>query len=285
MSDFGAQVRDESTVVDGHRLHYLRAGEDGPPLVLLHGGIIDAAHLSWGAAVEPLASDFRVYALDMLGYGGSAKPDASYATTMHVDVVRGFLDAVGLDSARLAGVSLGGGVALGLALDHPDRVDRLAVVDGYGLGRDLPNGLLTYVLAQVPAVNRLSVALLRRSRGLTRASLTGLVHDDDVLTDDLVDAVYEELQRPGVGRAFRRWRQAEVTRDGYRTVYTDRLDDLAVPTLVAHGAHDDLFPLAWAERAAERIPDAELHTFEDCAHWPPRERPDECNDAVASFLA
>lgn len=64
-----------------------------------------------------------------------------------------------------------------------------------------------------------------------------------------------------------------------------RLGELGVPTLVAHGAHDDLFPLAWAERAAETVPDADLHVFDECAHWPPREAPDECVDTLASFLS
>lgn len=274
----------ESVAVDGHRIHYLRAGEDGPPVVLLHGGIIDAAHLSWGAAIGPLAADHRVYAVDLLGYGDSDRPDVQYSTALHVEVIGGFVDAVGLERAHLAGVSLGGGVGLGLALEAPERVRKLVLVDSYGLGRELPNGLLSYAAAQLPVLNKLSLALLRRSRRLTRASLGNVVYDPEAIPDEVVDDLYELLQRPGVGTAFRSWRKYEVTRAGYRTVYRDRLADLEAPTLLLHGREDEVFPVEWAERARERIPDAELRVFEACAHWPPRERPDAANEAIAEFL-
>jgi pimeloyl-ACP methyl ester carboxylesterase len=280
-----ADVTDRSIVVNGHRLHYLTAGEDGPVLVLLHGGIIDAAHLSWGAAIDALAADFRVIALDLLGYGESEIPDVEYSTALHVDVVEGFLDAIDVGRANVVGVSLGGGVALGLALQAPQRVERLVIVDSYGLGSDLPNGDVSYALARLPALNELSVSLLRRSRRLARASLGSILYDPESISEALVDDFYDHLQRPGVGTAFRRWRHHEVTRAGYRTVYVDRLDGIEHPVLVLHGAEDELFPVAWARRAADRLANAELRVFAECGHWLPREKPAECNEAVATFLS
>jgi pimeloyl-ACP methyl ester carboxylesterase len=277
-------IEERSIIVDGYRLHYLTAGDSGPVVCLLHGGIIDAAHLSWGAAIEALADDFQVIALDLLGYGESEIPDIEYSTALHVDVVGAFLDAIDVGSANVVGVSLGGSVALGLALGEPEKVDRLVVVDSFGLGRDLPNGDLSYALSRVPALNRLSVALLRRSRRLARASLGAILYDPDAIPDELVDAFYSHLQRPGVGLAFRRWRGQEVTREGYRTVYVDRLGEIDAPTLVLHGAADELFPVAWAERAAERLPEGDLRVFEECGHWLPREKPAACNEAIATFL-
>lgn len=278
------RIEDGSAVVDGHRLHYLAAGDSGPVVLLLHGGIIDAAHLSWGAAIAPLAAEFRVIALDLLGYGASEIPDIEYSTALHVEVVEKFLDAIDVSQANVVGVSLGGAVALGLALRSPERVDRLAVVDSFGLGCDLPNGDLSYVLSRLPILNRCSIALLRRSRRLAGASLGAIVHDSDAIDEELVDEFYAHLQRPGVGLAFRRWRRHEVRRAGYRTVYTDRFEEITHPTLVLHGAEDDLFPVAWAERAADRLPDADLRVVEACGHWLPREKPAACNDALAAFL-
>lgn len=277
-------VEDRSVVVDGYRLHYLTAGDTGPVVVLLHGGIIDAAHLSWGAAIDALAADFRVIALDLLGCGESEIPDVGYSTALHVDIVDTFLEAIDIDRAHVVGVSLGGGIALGLALNAPEKVERLVLVDSFGLGRELPNGDLSYLLSRLPVLNRLSIALLRRSERLAGASLSGIVHDPDSIPPELVEVFYAHLQRPGVGTAFRRWRRGEVTRSGYRTVYTDRFGEVTRPTLLLHGAEDDLFPVAWAERAAARIPDAELRVVEDCGHWLPREKPAECNEAIAAFL-
>lgn len=279
-----AQATDEWVTVDGNRLHYLRSGNSGPPIVLLHGGIIDAAHLTWGAAIEPLAQNAQVYALDLLGYGRSDRPDRSYSTAMHVETVADFIETVGLGTAHIVGASLGGGIGLGVALDHPDRVGRLIAVDSFGLGRALPRGLLTYLVAQVPVLNKLSLALLRRSRSLTETSLEALVADPDVISGNLVDEVFEQLQDRGVGKPFRRWRRHEATPRGYRTVYRDRLSALSVPTLLLHGADDDLFPVDWAESAAESSPAVDLEVFEECGHWLPRERPDACVAAIKRFI-
>lgn len=271
---------DRSIPVDGTRLHYLEAGEEGPTVVLLHGGIIDAAAVSWGAVIEPLAQHCRVLALDLPGYGESQLPAGELTIETHIDAVSGFLDAVDADDPTLAGLSMGGAIALGLAFREPERVAGLVLVDSYGLGRELPNGLLSYLLARVQVFNRVAIALFRRSRAVTRASLGGIVHDLDSLDSDAVDAVFQEVQRPTAGVAFRRFREHEITRDGYRTCYLDRLDGLAVPTRLVHGRHDEVVPLSWAARAAERIPDAELTVLEDCAHWPPRENPEAVVSAI-----
>ncbi|MEF8876118.1 MAG: alpha/beta fold hydrolase [Haloarculaceae archaeon] len=270
---------------DGTAIHYLAAGDPSDPTVLLlHGGVVDCASLSWGGLLDDLAEGRHVLAPDLAGYGESDRPDADYSTAWHVGVVESFLDDRGLDSPSVVGLSLGGGVALGLALRSPDRVDHLVPVDSYGLGRDLPNGLLTWALSRVPQLNRLSLWLLARSERLTRASLGGIVVDPSSVPEEVVAELHELVGRPGAGEAFRRWRRAEVTRDGYRTDYTDRLDAVDVPTLFVHGEADDLFPVEWARAAAERVPDARLETFEGVAHWPPREAPDRLLAALDAFL-
>lgn len=264
----------ETTVVDGDRIHYREAGDTADPtILLLHGGIIDAADVSWGAVIEPLAADCHVIAPDLLGYGQSTLPAEPYPVSCHVDVIEGFVDELGLDAPSVAGLSLGGAVGLGLALRRPDTVEDLLLIDSFGLGRELPNGLLSYALARFQLPNKIAIALFRRSRRLTKASLAGIVADLDELPEAAVDAVYEEVQRPTAGVAFRRFREAEVGRDGYRTAYVDDLPELQVPTRLLHGAEDEVVPLAWAERAADRISESELVVLESCAHWPPREAP------------
>ncbi len=266
-------------------MHYLAAGDpDAPPLVLVHGGIIDAAHVSWGGVLESLARDYHVVAPDLLGYGRSAKPDVTYSLSFHVDALDSFVETVGLESTAIAGISMGGGAALGLALRSSAAVDRLVLIDSYGLGRELANGWLTALLSKTAVFNKAAIALMRRSRGFTKASLENIVHDTDALSEDAVDAVWEEVKRPGVGRAYRSFRAAEVTSDGYRTDFSDRLDVLAVPTLLLHGAHDEVFPHRWSERAAARIPDSEFHLLTECAHWAPRERPAAVIDLIREFV-
>ncbi|MDS0259956.1 alpha/beta hydrolase [Haloarcula sp. S1CR25-12] len=277
-------VTDGAVTAEGNRIHY-REGGSGPTVVLLHGGIIDAAHVSWPPVIDRLTPDYRVVAPDLLGYGESEVPPGSYSIQRHAAVVAGVLDELDLGPVTLVGVSVGGGVAMQVALDRPDLVARLVPIDSYGLGRELPNGLLSYALARVQLGNEIAVAAFRRSRRLTRASLGGIVHDLDSLPAAAVDAVYREVQRPTAGVAFRRFRDAEVTRGGYRTTFTDRFTEFSVPTHVLHGAHDDLFPVAWARRAVDRIPGAELTVLGDCAHWAPRENPAAVAEHVESAIS
>ncbi len=283
------ELREVRATADGVGIHYLRADpgtpDGGPPVLLFHGGIIDAARLSWGGVIEPLAAalDQPVIAPDFAGYGGSDRPVAAYSTAYHVETMRAFLNALGVSRVDCCGLSLGGGVALGLALSD-DRVERLVALDSFGLGTELPRGRLSWAVAQVPALNRLSVALLRRSEGFRRASLEGLVADSATIGEDVHAAFAALLQRPDPGHAFRRWRAAEVTRSGYATTYVDLLPELQQPVLFLHGAADDVFPPAWSERAADLAPDGECVVLPDCGHWPPRERPDEVIERVAGFL-
>lgn len=274
------EVREADVRVLGRRMHYLTAGEGGPPVVLLHGGIVDAARVSWGAAIEPLAAGGTVLAPDLPGYGRSELPDGPLPLEVHVDAVEAFLDELGLDEPVVAGLSMGGGVGLGLALRDPARVGHLVALDAYGLGRELANGWLTWLLAKVQVTNHVSVALLARSRRFAELSLSGLVYDVDALPEDAVDAVMEEARNPQAGKAFRRFRAAEVTRHGYRTCYLESLSRLAVPTTLVHGEADRVLPPRWSVRAAERIPEADLHLLEACGHWPTRERTDRVVDIV-----
>lgn len=277
-------VERRRTDVGGFELRYLRAGESGSPVLLLHGGQIDAAHVSWGEAIEPLAEEHRVYVPDLLGYGYSATPDVPYSTKRHVSVVEEFMDAVDLERAGVAGTSMGGGIGIGLALRSPRRVSRLAAVSSHGLGRELPNGKLTYLLSRQGTTNRVSVALLARSRAVTRAGLEALVADSASVTPELVDQVQELARLPNAGRGYRSWRKNEVGPRGFRTDYTDRLDGLEMPTLFVHGTEDEVFPARWSERAAARVGDGESWILENCGHLVARERPEAVNERLLEFF-
>lgn len=270
--------------VDGHRIRYYEAGT-GPTVLLLHGGIIDAAPVSWGAVVDPLAENFRVVAPDLLGYGDSDVPDVAYTLSKHTETIARFVEELDLTELAVVGLSMSGAIGLGLALDADVSVRQLALIDSYGLGRELPNGRLSWALARVQVFNQLAIALFRRSRRLTKASLAGIVADVDSLSPTAVDQVWKYARYPNAGVAFRSFRAYEVTCAGYRTDFTPRLSDLNVPTLLIHGARDEVVPVEWAKRAAARIPDTDLWMLENCAHWPPREDPEMVVALLEEFLA
>jgi pimeloyl-ACP methyl ester carboxylesterase len=269
----------------GLRVHCLVAGEESSPVVLLHGGGIDSARFSYKHAVGPLAHSRRVFAPDWPGYGESESPDVEHTSGFYAGLLGPILDALKLERASLVGISMGGGAALAFSLRSPERVEKLVLVDSYGLGSEIPWGRLGYLLVRAPFVNDLTWALLRRSRRMVRWSLYNAVHDRRVVTDEMVEEARRALARPGAGRAFQSWQKNEVGWKGLRTDFADRLGELRVPTLIVHGEHDRFVPVAWARRAHERIPDSELRVLRDCGHMPPRERPEEFNEVVGRFLA
>ena len=270
--------------VDGLQIRCLTAGAVGPPTLLLHGGGFDSAEFSYGLIVGPLSRGRRVFAPDWPGYGGSDKPDLDYDLAYYVDFLGSLMDALGLGRAALIGISMGGGAALGFALSKPERVERLVLVDSYGLGREIPRGRLGYFLARMPLAADLIYALMRRSRLILRLGLLSVVHDRRAVTDDLTEKARGLLNEPDSGRAFRSFRENEVHWDGLRTDFSDRLGEITGPTLIIHGTHDRAVPVAWARRAHRRLPNSELRVFHGCGHWPPRERPEEFNLAVEGFL-
>jgi len=278
--------------LDGLSVAYLTAGPDDhegdsdPPIVLLHGGGLDRAALSWKFTIPALTTDRRVYAPDWPGFGESDPPDLpdeEISTDYFLTVLDRFLDALDLVDVTLCGISMGGGVALGYALSNPERVSRVALLDSYGLGGAVPGGRLAHLFVQSSLPSDLVTALLRRSRRLTALSVRGIVAPGN-LTDDLIDEVYEIVTRPKSTDTWGAFQRNEVGPTGLRTNYVDQLPDLSVPTLVLHGERDSLVPAEWAVRAGPSIPDREIRILPDCGHWPPRERPETTNEHLRAFL-
>lgn len=281
----GKNVEDGWLEVDGLRVHYLHAGEENVPVLLLHGGGYDSASLSYKHAIGPISEQRRVFAPDWPGYGQSDKPKVEYTTEYYVGFLDRLMNVLGLEKASLVGISMGGAISLGFALRSPHRVEKLVLVDSHGLGGEVPGGAASYALVRLPLLNRLVWAALKRSRRMVRASLETTFYDPRAVTENLVDEVYQLVKKPGAGQAWRTWQENEIEREGLRTNYVDRLPELAVPTLILHGAEDGYVPVSWARRAHALMKNSTLNVFEQCGHWLTLERPEEFNGVVLGFLA
>ncbi|MBO4247801.1 alpha/beta hydrolase [Halomicrobium sp. IBSBa] len=266
--------------VDGDdvTVRYLTAG-DGPPLLFLHGIGLDAAAVSGRYALPALAEEYTVYALDFPGHGESEKPRRTYTTDYYVDTLSAFVDELAISGASVVGVSMGGAVALGHALDG-GRPERLVLVDSYGLGADAYWRTGASLALRVPFADSLLWGSMG-SRAAVRTSLRTM--SGATLPDELVDDVYETIS-PATMRTLRSWQRHEFQADGLRTDYTARLSELDVPTLLVHGSEDPLLPVSWSERASELLPDGQFLAAKGCGHWPHRERPERFNRAVTAFL-
>ncbi|QRV17144.1 alpha/beta hydrolase [Haloterrigena salifodinae] len=272
------------TTVGDCRIAYRRAGTSGPPVVLCHGAGIDDATVSWCHAIDALSEDYRVYAIDWPGYGRSTG-SVTHTIETYVDVLDGFLESLPYERVSLVGISMGGGAALGYALERPERIERLALVDSYGLGGRLPNALPWKLLSRVPGMTEFGKIAAGATTDSVRLVLDSLVADSSALSDGFVEDARAKLMEPGSIQAFTEFQGNELSYDGrVATNFVDDLESLSVPTLLSHGEDDPLVPLEWSVRAADRIPDAELDVIENCGHWAPRERPERFNESLRNWL-
>lgn len=259
--------------------HY--AAGSGDPVVLLHGCGLDAATVSYRYLLPELAEEHRVHAIDFPGHGHSDKPATRYTTDFFRRVLRAYLEELDVESPSLVGISMGGSVALGHALEHD--VDRLVLVDSYGLGGDAAWRPAASVGLRIPMAHQQWWRQFSASPAAVRSHLRGVTAGTP--PDDLVEDVYAAVQDDAVGRTVRSWQRSEFRASGLQTDYRDRLSNLETETLLVHGRSDPLLPASWSERAAERLPDGEVRVYRGTGHWPPRERPERFNADVTGFLA
>ncbi len=271
--------------VQGLRIHCLAAGEGGSPVVLLHGGGIDSASLSWGAALEALAATHRVFAPDLPGYGQSAKPEIQYTTEFYVDFLVHLLEALQLPKASLVGLSLGGAITLGFALEYPDRVDQLVIVDPYGIMPRVAWHKFSYLFVISP-FNELSARFVKKSKRMVRSLLLStFISNPARLSKALVDELYQAMQEPGAGKAWTSYQRYELSWNGVRHNYLKRLPEIHVPTLFINGEKDTVVPMVYAREAHTQVKNSQLYIMSECKHWPMRDKPEEFNRVVAEFLS
>lgn len=262
--------------IQGLKVHYRDEGVAGtaPPLVLLHG--TSASLHTWDGWVAELARDHRIVRMDLPGFGLTGPdPGHRYAPEDDVAFLDAFFDELKLERVALAGNSLGGGIALHYALEHPQRVSRLILIDSSGLPHDK---IWSLELLALPGIGRIFRWTTPRSG--TRRMLEQVYADDSKVTEDLVDRYYELLLREGNRAALRaRWRIP-------RPSLADRLHEIDTPTLVLWGAKDEWLPAdPIACQFRDGIAGAELEIYPDLGHVPMEEGPVQTALRARAFLA
>ncbi len=276
------------TLPTGARVHFRRAGE-GEPVLLLHG--IAHSCRAWDRVIVPLAERYDVVALDLPGCGLSDKPDTDYSLGSQAVAVRFVLDQLGLDVVTAVGHSLGGGVAMTLSYHYPERVGRLALVSSGGLGKELHPIFRLATLPVVPeqVMRGLFHPLARLPRNtvttlLTRATGDPFFVDPDAHRDEL-EELLRTMEDPQAQRAFLSMLRSASSIAGQAVSALDRLGLATFPMLIVWGRQDGVFPLQHALRAQEAVPHARLVVLDNCGHFPQIEATAEFNAALLDWLA
>ena len=254
---------------------YLRTGQ-GPPLVLLHG--IPSSSYLWRDVIEPLSATFEVLAPDLLGFGDSDKRmDVDLSIAAQARYVVAFMETIGVHQAAVAGHDIGGGVAQLMAVDEPQRVARLILIDSI-VDNNWP--IPDIARLKEPAWDQIMVNIDLR-RGLRKGLEAGMATPDRV-TDEMVDEWTRPFQDLGGRRAYLRAARALNNRD--LTSRAKHIDEIETPTLILWGANDAFLEPGWAETLHHRLRESTVQIIDPGGHFLPLDRPDAVVEAITRFL-
>jgi pimeloyl-ACP methyl ester carboxylesterase len=269
-----------TVAVNGQRLAYLDVGQ-GRPVILIHG--FGGSMWQWEHQQIPLSSEFRVITPDLIGSGLSDKPDIEYRPDQMLDYFLAFMDALDIRQAALVGNSMGAGLAIGMAVAHPDRVSRVVLIDG------LPAHVRERLTS--PSIQR---ALDTRAPSwlasfgnwlfgglMIESVLKEIVHDPALLTPAVLERSDRNRRRPGLMAPLMTVRD---TLPLWESGFARRIGDVRHPTLILWGVEDRVFPLPVGEELQRMIAGSVLVRIPNAGHIPQWERPDLANRAMIDFL-
>ncbi|HKB34377.1 MAG TPA: alpha/beta fold hydrolase [Candidatus Dormibacteraeota bacterium] len=288
-------ISSEFIEVGSLRVHHSHGGR-GTPVVFIHG-LGSSGYMEWRYNLEDTAARHRVFAPDLPGYGRTEKPRARYTIQYFARFVERYMEDRGLRSAAVVGASLGGRIALEVALEQPRLVRRLVLVNALGLGRPkVTAAQMTYGLVTLPRVGEAAMRfardalhwappnIIRRVAARYAGASADLVKSMD---DGYLDNLREMYATDGFHNAYLTTIRSLINPGalfGGNHDVTARLNELKVPVQLIWGADDPLFPVAHAGRAHAMIARSRLAVIEGAGHSPQAERPEEFNRVLRRFL-
>jgi len=270
------QITENYTYIDGHKIAFREQGE-GSPVILIHG--IPTNSLMWRAIIPQLAKTHRVIAPDLLNYGQSAKPkSADVSINAQSRMLVKLMDALGARRADIVAHDIGGGVAQLMAVNYPERLRKLVLMDSVCFDSwPIPE---FQPLQQTTAETAMS---LREFVDMMRGFMPSGVSDKSAMTDDVIQLYLAPWSTDDGKRAF--FRNLRRLNHEYTQAIADELKKLPHQTLVMWGDKDPFQKPEYALKLAEAIPNAELVWIKDAGHWLIDEKPDEIGGHINRFLA
>jgi len=259
--------------VEGARVRYIDSGGDKPPVVLIHG--FASSVEAWATIIPDLIKGHRVLAMDLKGFGWTDRPEGDYSPSAQARIVLALMAQRGIDRAALVAHSWGSSVALQVAMQKPEAVTRIALYDAWVYEAQLP---AFFHWSRADGVGETLFGLYYKERPAEKMSLA--FYDKSYVTEDLVDAVEQALDRPGTVAAalaaVRGQRYAQVEHK-YRKVQR--------PTLLMWGREDVVTPVTFGERLARDLPNARLEVYPRCGHFPMLEAKEASTRDLLAFLS
>jgi pimeloyl-ACP methyl ester carboxylesterase len=272
-------------VANGVKLHYAEMGNPGAPLVLLLHGFPECWY-EWRYVMPRLAERFHVVAPDMRGFNWSERPRgvSNYGVDKVAADIAALVEALGYEKSHLVGHDWGGAVAWYFGMAHPDRLDKLVILNAPHPGpyqRELMRGkqlLRSYYIFffQLPLLPEAAIRLLLRS------SLRGTAFVPGAFSDEALDMYQHAISQPGAATAMLNYYRA-FARD---SLSLRRMDtSVRRPTLVIWGMKDFALIPELLDGLERWVPDLRVERVEESGHWVPEERPHLVTESLLEFLS
>lgn len=276
--------------VSGGPVRLYRGGDvDGPPVLLLHGAMLDTAQGVWRRVAPALAVDHHVHVVDLPRHGGSRPWRGKLDDAFFRRFLDELLDALELPKVALIGLSMGGGIAAGYALEHPERVSALVGVAPGGIGAKRQAHFFTWLFMRTPGLLRLTTWYLARfPQSIRKSMVTNLAAGADTRDFEAIiaGAVSEAEAKLAHGElALDDWQFHSYGPFSMRLNLLPELPRLSVPTLWVRGADDPLVGQAEMSAAAQAVPGSRLVTIADAGHIVTYDQPDEFIRLTRDFSA
>ena len=266
--------------VKDHRVVYLDIGQ-GTPVILIHG--FGGSMWQWEYQYHPLAQSHRVIIPDLIGSGLSDKPETLYSPAHLVQFFRDFMESLAIEHATLIGNSMGAGLAMAMALDHPEAVDRLVLISGFPpqVEASVASPQYRQFLLHRPPLWLATLGNQMAGRGTTERFLKEIIHQPELVSALVVERSFHNRQRGGLLTPL--YSLLDHI-DTWEERYGQRLGNIAQPTLLLWGDHDRVFPLEVGKRVKTLLPQAEWQVIPGSGHLPQWEQPQVVNPLILSFL-
>lgn len=255
-----------------YNIYYLEKGSGDRHLLLIHG--FGGNSYTWRYLIDPLAqAGYHVWSLDLIGFGQTDKPDLLYGKGLFVEQVDRFMEAKGIKSATLVGNSMGGGIALALAIEHREKVESLILIDPLAFPLRFP-----YYFALPKIFGNLTKPFFGKM--LTKAILTDIMYDPKKITEEQITAYTLPFQTKGGKEAFIKTLQSFSPTEF--TQLSKHYKELKIPILVIWGREDRLMKPSYRTKF-HLFPNAKTIEIPFCGHIPQEECPQQVIQAIVNF--
>jgi pimeloyl-ACP methyl ester carboxylesterase len=261
----------------GMDVHYRDEGDmnDSIPIILLHG--LSSSLNTWDSLVVLMKKEKRIISIDLPAFGLTGpNPQNSYDTDYNVSFLDSFLMKMNINHCIIAGNSRGGGIAWNYAADHPDKINKLILINSAGYQGKKGKGSIGFKIASMPVINNLLLYITPRF--LIRKSLETIFVDQSKITEDLVTRFHDlticEGNRKATLSIFKNRQQLN----------SEKIKRIHTPTLIIWGENDELISVDDAYLFEQNIIGSKLEIIKNCGHTPMEENPEKVASIIKTFL-